>query len=116
MFSNQYIVSKDELLKKFITKDFMIMLQAEIIRVFNFKSTYLLGDDLFHFECAGTYNALKKTCSYYNALEIIEFIDKIDWFEYDHFMSELGYVFARRYGLYTPKRRWRNIWKAERCM
>lgn len=25
MFSNQYIVSKDELLKKFITKDFMEM-------------------------------------------------------------------------------------------
>lgn len=88
MFSNQYTVSKDELLKKFVTKDFMIMLQAEIIKVFGFKSTYLLGDDLFHSECGGTYTALNKTCSYYNAQEMIEFIDKIEWFEYDDFMSE----------------------------
>lgn len=105
---------KEELLEKYITKDFMISFQNEMIRQFKFPSNYLLGDDLFHSSCSGTYEVLKYVCDQYQAQEIIEFLDEIIWYEYDDFMDELCYSCARRYGLYTPKRRWKNIWKAER--
>ena len=94
----------------------MLMFQAEMIRIFGFKSTYLLGDDLFHFECAGTYEALKNVCCYYDAQELIEFLDEIEWYEYDDCMSEICYSYARKYRLYTKKKRWINTSKAEKLI
>lgn len=117
LYSKEYVEGKERLLKKYITKEFVLMFQEEIIKEFNLPKNFLLGDDVIFESSYGCYLALKIVCQFYQAEEIIKFVDSIhEWYEYDDFIDTIGYEYARKYKLYTPKKRCRNIVKAQDFM
>ena len=118
IYSKSYLAKKKEILDRVITKAFMVDLQEELKIVFKLKKSYMLGNHEFT-DFAGTNGgdvALKAVSEKHNANELIDFLESLDWYEYDDVTYTIFYGYARRYRLYTPKERWRNICKAEALM
>lgn len=114
LYSKEYVEGKDRLLKKYVTKEFVLMFQDEVIKELDLPKNFLLGDDFMFESSYGVYKALKTVCQFYQAEEMIEFVDSIEkWYEYDDFVDTIGYQYAKKYKLYTPKKRYRNISKAK---
>lgn len=118
LYSTDYLSRKKEILERSITKSFMVDLQEEVKIVFKVKQSDMMGNHSFP-DFAGTNGgdvALKIVAKKHNANELIEFLDSLEWYEYDDATGTIFYSYARRYHLYTPKERWRNIYKAEALM
>lgn len=113
IFTESYLERKEKLLKRIITKDFLNALQNEVRVIFNLSNFYVLGDDFYYLNTSGGFNCLIKVCELYNAHELIEFINSLEWYEQDHCINSIWYDYAIKFGLYTKKRRHRMIVKAE---
>ena len=116
IYSKSYLAKKQEILERVITKAFMVDLQEKVRVIFNLEKSYFLGNhaDSDFSSTGGAYDCLKTVSKKHNINELIDFVDSLTWYEFDDTMGAIFYEYARRYHLYTPKERWRNICKAEK--
>lgn len=114
----EFVVFRKQLLDKYVTKEFLFAFQEEVRDRFKLRCTYQIGDvDLYHLMIIGCLGpSIKKICKQFHAEELAEFYEDLDWDDSDDTEWMLLCDYALKYKFFQPKRRWRNICKADKML
>ena len=61
----------------------------------------------------GVYRFVETLAEKHGVQELITFLDSLYWYEYDDAMDTMFVTYGRKFHLFTPKRRYRNLFKAK---
>lgn len=102
----------ENVVNSYITREFMVRLNKEVIKTFNLSPYFLLGDMVNFggfYASGGFHTALEVVSKEFNCEGLIEHLEKMDWWDYDLATSHIEFTCAKRFGLYTPKYRIKTL-------
>ena len=113
LYTDEYLKKKKECFDTCLSKEFLLDLEALIRKHYGYDETYRIGNwDFDNTGTSGIYEFVKSLAKKHGVEELIAFLNSLWWYEYDDAMDTMFVDYGRKFRLYTPKRRYRNIFKA----
>ena len=112
--TDEYLEKKKECFDACLSKEFLQDLQELVREHYDFDDDYRIGNwDFMDEDTVGVYRFVETLAEKHCVQELITFLDSLDWCEYDLAMDTMFVTYGRKFHLFTPKRRYRNLFKAK---
>lgn len=113
LYTDEYLAKQKECFDACLSKEFLQDLQEMVRKHYDFNHYYRIGDwDDLDTATVGINEFVKMLAKKYGVEDLITFLDSLQWYEYDDAMDTMFSTYGRKFHLCTPKRRYRNIFKA----
>lgn len=113
LYTDEYLAKQKECFDACLSKEFLQDLQEMVRKHYDFNHYYRIGDwDDLDTATVGINEFVTTLAKKYGVEDLITFLNSLQWYEYDYAMDTIFSTYGRKFHLYTPKRRYRNIFKA----
>ena len=114
LYTDEYLEKKKECFDACLSKAFLQDLQELVREQYNFSDDYRIGNwDFMSEDTVGVYRFVETLAEKHGVKELITFLDSLECYEYDDAMDTMFVTYGRMFHLFTPKRRYRNLFKAK---
>ena len=114
LYTDEYLEKKKECFDACLSKEFLQDLQELVRDHYDFDDDYRIGNwDFMDEGTVGVYRFVETLAEKHGVQELITFLDSLYWYEYDDAMDTMFVTYGRKFHLFTPKRRYRNLFKAK---
>lgn len=114
LYTDEYLEKKKECFDACLSKAFLQDLQELVREHYDFADDYRIGNwDFMDEDTVGVYRFVETLAEKHGVKELITFLDSLEWYEYDDAMDTMFVTYGRKFHLFTPKRRYRNLFKAQ---